>query len=142
MSAVVIYNNGAAEILGVVSPKKAITMVYRGVARIRDEKEGERFGPYPFPKSIELIRYVFPKWRYMKRIIHYSRKAVLERDGYICGYCYEYANTIDHIIPKCDGGQTNWLNTVACCRPCNTRKAGRTPQEAGMTLLTRPAMPA
>lgn len=142
MSAVVIYNNGAAEILGVVSVKKAITMIYRGVARVHNESEDGRFGPYPIPKSIELVRYVFPKWRYAKRIIHYSRKGVLERDGYICAYCYEYANTIDHVIPKCNGGETNWLNTVACCRPCNTRKAGRTPQEAGMRLMTRPALPA
>lgn len=142
MSAVVIYNNGAAEILGAVSHKKAITMVYRGVARIRDESEGERFGPYPLPKSIELVRYIFPKWRYIKRVIHYSRKGVLERDGYICAYCHEYANTIDHVVPKCNGGTSDWMNTVACCKPCNVRKAGRTPQEAGMKLLNRPAMPA
>ena len=141
MSAVIIYNGGGTEILGAVTVRKAITMIYRGVAYIKVETE-DRFGPYPVPKSIELNRYIFPKWKYSKRILHYSRKGVLERDGYICAYCYEYANTIDHVIPKCNGGNSDWLNTVACCRSCNAKKAGRTPQEAGMKLLNKPVMPA
>jgi len=142
MSAVIVYNGGGSEILGAVSIKKAITMLYRGVAYIKVESEDGRFGPYPIPHSIELIKYIFPKWKYQRRIIHYSRKGVLERDGYICAYCHGYANTIDHVIPKCNGGTSDWLNTVACCRPCNTRKAGRSPQEASMTLLNRPVAPA
>lgn len=142
MSAVIIYNGGGMEVLGAVTIKKSITMLHRGVARIRTSKEDGRFGPYPIPKSIELNRYVFPKWKYSKRILHYSRKGVLERDGYICSYCYEYANTIDHVIPKCDGGESSWLNTVACCKSCNTKKAGRTPEAAGMLLKNKPALPA
>ena len=142
MSAVIIYNNGGSEIMGAVSVKKAITMVYRGVSYIKVESEDGRFGPYPIPKSIELIKYIFPKWKYNRKPIHYSRKGVLERDGYICAYCHEYANTIDHVIPKCDGGGSSWLNTVACCRQCNTKKAGRTPEKAGMKLLNKPVQPA
>jgi hypothetical protein len=141
MAAVIIYNNGGSEILGAVSVRKAITMVYRGVAYIKVEADGS-FGPYPVPKSIELIKYIFPKWKYNKRILHYSRKGVLERDGYICAYCFEYANTIDHVIPKCDGGESTWLNTVACCKKCNTKKAGRTPESAGMVLRNKPVQPA
>lgn len=128
--------------MGAVSVKKAITMVYRGVAYIKVEAEDGRFGPYPIPKSIELFKYIFPKWKYNPKPIHYSRKGVLERDGYICAYCHGYANTIDHVIPKCDGGETSWLNTVASCRPCNTQKAGRTPQKAGMILRNKPVQPA
>ena len=139
---IIVYNNGASEILGAVTIKKAITMIYRGVARIHTKDQDKKFGPYNRPKSIELTRYIFPKWRYEKRIIHYSRKGVLERDGYICAYCFEYANTIDHVIPKCDGGASDWMNTVACCKSCNTKKAGRTPEGAGMILKNKPVKPA
>ena len=141
MRTVILYNGGSNEVLGVISIKKAATMLYRKVAIVRTGYSGENFGPYPRPKTIELVRYVFPKWKYSKRIVHYSRRGVLERDGHICAYCHEYANTIDHVIPKCNGGTSDWLNTVACCRPCNTRKAGRTPGEAGMTLLNKPVLP-
>ena len=142
MGTVILYNGDGNEILGAVSIKKAITMLHRNVAIIRTDYPDQLFGPYPKPKTIKLIRYIFPRWRYEKRIIHYSRKGVLERDGYICAYCHEYANTIDHVIPKCNGGASDWLNTVACCKRCNTIKAGRTPQEARMTLLNKPALPA
>jgi len=30
---------------------------------------------------------------------------------------------------------------VCACVPCNLRKGGRTPEQAGMTLLARPARP-
>ena len=29
---------------------------------------------------------------------------------------------------------TNWHNTVASCKPCNSFKANRTPEQAGMSL--------
>ena len=31
--------------------------------------------------------------------------------------------TIDHIIPKSKGGDTNWLNVTTCCKSCNLSKA-------------------
>ena len=35
----------------------------------------------------------------------------------------------------------NWENIVTACLKCNVRKGGRTPQEAGMKLLTPPKKP-
>ena len=35
-----------------------------------------------------------------------------------------------------------WLNIVLSCRPCNARKADKTPEEAGMRLLVKPSKPA
>ena len=36
---------------------------------------------------------------------------------------------------------TEWTNIVTCCYLCNRQKGGRTPREAGMSLLAQPAQP-
>ena len=65
------------------------------------------------------------------------RNAVFERDDYTCRYCgnKEYDRQwliLEHIEPK---GPASLENLVTACRPCNSRKGGRTPEEAGMVLL-------
>ena len=65
-------------------------------------------------------------------------ESVLERDNYVCIYCGGDASTIDHMIPKSKGGLTVAKNCVAACKQCNSKKADRTPEEAGMPLLYRP----
>jgi 5-methylcytosine-specific restriction endonuclease McrA len=42
---------------------------------------------------------------------------------------------IDHIIPVSQGGDSTLDNLVTACRRCNRKKAARTPEEAGMTVL-------
>lgn len=61
---------------------------------------------------------------------------ILRRDGYRCQYvgCNNRGDTVDHVKPVCQGGLSTWSNLVACCQPCNTRKGGRTPEQAGMQL--------
>ena len=67
------------------------------------------------------------------------RKYVKDRDNNTCQYCgsKEKIGT-DHIIPKCRGGSHDFDNIVACCKSCNSKKGGRTPEEAGMRLAKRP----
>jgi 5-methylcytosine-specific restriction endonuclease McrA len=48
---------------------------------------------------------------------------------------------VDHVVPRAQGGQDTWLNTVAACAEDNHRKANRTPEEAGMALLRQPFEP-
>jgi hypothetical protein len=76
----------------------------------------------------------------------WSRRGVLERDGYRCAYCGAKADTVDHILPRCRCrcGQANtWLNTAAACAACNQRKGDRTLAEAGMRFRAdfRPYVP-
>lgn len=49
-----------------------------------------------------------------------------------CAYCgrkmntikgHSYQFTVDHIIPKSNGGTNSPLNRLPCCRTCNTMKA-------------------
>jgi HNH endonuclease len=75
----------------------------------------------------------------------YGKAKVIKRDRGTCAYCGERfdarALTVDHIVPASRGGRLSWMNTVAACRACNSRKADRTPDEARMPLLFAPFVP-
>ena len=47
----------------------------------------------------------------------------------------------DRCMPASKGGATSWMNLVAACKPCNHRKADRTPEAAGMKLHYVPYVP-
>lgn len=70
---------------------------------------------------------------------------VFFRDNYTCQYCGERKQqrelTLDHVFPKSRGGKSSWLNLTTACQACNNKKADRTPEEAGMTLLSTPTRP-
>jgi len=84
-------------------------------------------------------------YRHIIKKARYSSKVVFYRDNYVCSYCgknfVKSKLTIDHIIPRSKGGKTDWMNCVTCCKGCNNRKRNRTPEEAGMPLLTKPFVP-
>ncbi|WP_265521202.1 HNH endonuclease [Oerskovia flava] len=142
MTDVIIYNLGGGQVLGRVSLRHAIRMLHRKVAAVHEAVEGETFGPYQRPRSVELVRYVHARWVYERTgAVPYSRAALLRRDRHRCAYCGAYATTMDHVVPRCQGGRTTWLNAVAACEPCNADKGGRTPEEAGMVLRVRPFTP-
>lgn len=63
---------------------------------------------------------------------------VFARDGGACRYCGSLDNpTFDHVAPRCQGGGDEAENLVVACRSCNSRKGGRTPEQAGMALLVQ-----
>ncbi len=74
-----------------------------------------------------------------------SNHELFRRDAYLCMYCGEqYTDgqlTRDHVIPLSQGGKDVWSNVVAACRDCNTRKGGRTPEQAHTPLLAVPFAP-
>ncbi len=74
-----------------------------------------------------------------------NNDALFSRDGFLCMYCGDRPNSEalsrDHITPISRGGRDTWTNVVTACKRCNNHKAGRTPEEAGMSLLAVPFMP-
>jgi hypothetical protein len=143
MSATVtVYNMGGQEVLGRVGLQHAIKMVYQGKALIKETVPGRKFGKFDLPKAVELLRYVYARWKYDRTgEVPFSKRGVLRRDNYICAYCGGHGDTVDHILPKWQGNSASWMNSVAACRPCNQKKGGRSPKEAGMKLRFSPRVP-
>lgn len=144
---VIVYNQGGVELLGRVKLQQAIRMLHLHKATVMESVPGETFGQFPLPKAIELVRYVFSKWKYeITGKVPFRKIGVLRRDNFTCAYCgkkgQKIVNTVDHVFPKWQGGTLTWNNAVASCQPCNGRKAGRTPEEAGMPIkYARPYTP-
>lgn len=74
-----------------------------------------------------------------------TNAALFARDQHLCLYCgHEFHRshlTRDHVHPLSRGGRDVWENVVAACFSCNSKKGGRTPQQAGMPLLAVPYRP-
>ena len=88
------------------------------------------------PKVIVLNRYV----KVPDRIYRPNRRNIFIRDNYMCAYCLKELTSeeisVDHIIPKSKGGKETWTNLITACKNCNCKKGNRTPEEAGMKILT------
>jgi len=80
-----------------------------------------------------------------KRGVKFSRLNVYQRDGYRCQYCGNKlpvaALSYDHVVPRAAGGRTDWFNIVTSCKMCNTRKADKSCDDAGMWPLCAPVRP-
>lgn len=65
-------------------------------------------------------------YRRLPNRVAFTRFNVFLRDRFRCQYCDELFEapelTFDHVVPRCNGGQTSWDNVCAACRPCNGRK--------------------
>ena len=93
------------------------------------------------PEVICLARYD----RLPGAAVTFSRRNVAKRDHHACQYCGAQPGaasiTIDHVMPRSQGGASSWTNCVAACVRCNTLKADRTPDQAAMKLRRRPVRP-
>lgn len=60
-----------------------------------------------------------------------TRAFVLARDDETCQYCHAKSVplTVDHIIPRVQGGSDDLNNLIAACIPCNCSKGGNRPEE-------------
>lgn len=77
--------------------------------------------------------------------VTFSRRNVFKRDKMTCQYCGKQPGseelTIDHVVPRAQGGQSTWTNCVLACVACNSKKADRTPAQARMKLRKEPVRP-
>jgi 5-methylcytosine-specific restriction endonuclease McrA len=144
MEAVIVLNAGY-EFMGLVSWQRALTLLFTG--KVEVVKESNRCvrtvsRTFRVPAVIRLIKFIRQIYR---REVPFSRKNILTRDGFSCQYCgrdFQSGDlTVDHIVPKVQGGPNEWTNVVACCRACNIKKGGRTPRQAGMQLVRKPFKP-
>jgi 5-methylcytosine-specific restriction endonuclease McrA len=93
------------------------------------------------PRVIVLIRYE----GVIRKEAKFNRINIFRRDGGACQYCTKKFSrselTIDHVVPRSQGGRSVWDNVVCCCVDCNRKKGGRTPEQSRMRLKRRPKKP-
>lgn len=149
----VLLLNASYEPLAVIPKQRALSLLVRGrVEAVTNEIHAVNGASRTFtiPTVLRLRRYVNVPMRGAR----WSRRAVLQRDGYRCIFCGIQVGdkrkrvtltrqdfTLDHLIPRSRGGKNTWGNTACACAPCNQRKGDRAPDEAGMALLWEPKTP-
>jgi hypothetical protein len=93
------------------------------------------------PRIVRLMLYD----RLPRQTVKFNRRNIYARDHNRCQYCGKKLPTtelsLDHILPRSQGGKSTWENIVCCCVKCNVRKGGRRPDEASMRLIALPIKP-
>lgn len=138
----VLVLNASYEAINICSARKAMTLIIKGAATVQDNSELQMHSgcaTWAVPSVIRLVE--FRKIPIRNRAL--SRRGILARDRNRCQYCdrqllHAQDITLDHIIPRCKGGESLWENLVTCCQPCNLKKGSKTPEEAGMRLKHQP----
>jgi 5-methylcytosine-specific restriction endonuclease McrA len=154
----------------VVNVRRAISMVFQELAEIIALEEG-RYTNYDFDSWLEIselkknfepeahdwihtvhlsiavpriVRLLFYD-RLPRSTVKLNRRNIFARDQNRCQYCGKKFSTsdlsLDHVVPRSLGGEASWENLVCACLKCNVKKGGRPPQQAGMTLITKPIKP-
>ncbi len=122
----------------------AVTMSFLGKVDVLEEYDEDIRSPSLAIKAPAVVRLRRPLGG-MKRGVKFSRINVFARDEFRCQYCgvrrQVHELNYDHVVPRVQGGKTVWENIVTSCYACNSRKRGRTPDQAGMRLLRAPVKP-
>jgi 5-methylcytosine-specific restriction endonuclease McrA len=93
------------------------------------------------PRIIRLVAYE----KLPKQTVKFNRRNIFARDNNQCQYCGRKYPTnelsLDHVIPRSQGGVSTWDNIVCACVSCNVKKGGRTPKQAHLSLVRKPEKP-
>ena len=125
--------------------QRAVTLLWEGKVEVIEEYENRVVRSVTLEFKVPSVIRFLRKIRDRKRAVKFSRENVYARDKGCCQYCSSRVPraeaTYDHVTPRSQGGQTTWENVVIACTPCNQRKGGRTPGQAGMHLRVQPVKP-
>ncbi len=125
--------------------QRAITLLFLGKVEVLEEYEDKTIRSVTFEVKMPSVIRFFRLLKRRKPVIRFSRENVYARDQGCCQYCGQKVTraeaTYDHVLPRSQGGGTNWENIVIACVPCNQVKGGRTPQQARMKLKSVPVKP-
>jgi 5-methylcytosine-specific restriction endonuclease McrA len=153
----------------VINARRAFSLLIRNLAEVISVEDG-RYTNYDFNTWTELSNYreLFGKeydWvrtvrmhiavpkiirllgydRLPQQSVKLNRRNIYARDRNTCQYCGNRYPTselsIDHVVPRAQGGKSTWANLVCACVSCNSRKGGHTPTQARMRLIRRPVQP-
>ena len=170
LSSSVLLLNRLYMAIRVISAKRAMTLVFRDLAEVVSVEDGNYLS-YDFDSWIEVsqaraefeperhdwirtVRFQIAVPRIIRLLtydklprtsVKLNRRDIFARDHNCCQYCGRRFATselsIDHVVPRSQGGTTTWTNVVCACTGCNVRKGGRTPAQARMRLINHPRRP-
>lgn len=128
--------------LTVCSVQRAFLLIFLQKAEMISEVKEKRLRTinksFPFPSVIKIKHYINIPY---KGVVM-SRQNIFKRDGGVCQYCGTNKElTIDHVIPRSQGGKSTWTNLVTACKRCNSRKSDYTLEKAGLKLAKPPVKP-
>lgn len=121
--------NSSYEPINITSWRRAIVLLLKEKAQVLSNR------------VIRLLNYVKVP---ISKIISCkpSRAMIYKRDNDTCQYCGATTRlTIDHVIPRCRGGQDTWENLVVACSSCNTKKGNTLLEQTSMKLVRTPRPP-
>lgn len=126
----------------VVNAKKAIILVCLDKVEIiesRDFHVRSQFTSWPMPSVIRLVHFI----RIPKKRVELTRHNIFRRDGFQCQYCGTKKGpfTLDHVVPRSQGGLDSWENLVCACLVCNNKKGDKSLERAHLKLLKKPKKP-
>jgi 5-methylcytosine-specific restriction endonuclease McrA len=135
--------NQSYEPLNVCRARRALSLIFSGKAEMLENGYGYIHTAnqiFPIPSVIKLANLI-KRPRPQPKL---TRVEIFNRDHYTCQYCGKTSSqlTLDHVMPRHQGGRHTWENLVSACGPCNRKKAGRTPEQARMKLHQIPVRPA
>ncbi|MCK9355849.1 MAG: HNH endonuclease [Dehalococcoidia bacterium] len=142
IDAPVLVLNQGFEPHDVCRTRRAIVLVFCGKAELVEDSRGmvhSISASFAIPSVIRLTQRV-RRPEHERRL---TRVEVFTRDRFTCQYCGRVTRdlTLDHVMPRSQGGEHSWENVVSACKLCNRKKGGRTPDEAGMKLMSVPRRP-
>src|SRR6266536_3759570 len=162
----VLVLNRLWQAVNICSARRAFALIYAGHAHVVSSDDANNFMTHDFESwrdfsmtapEHEMVTTISWKIRVPrvivllffdhmpKKEVKFTRHNIFERDKNTCQYCgrvFERKDlNLDHVIPRDRGGPTTWENIVCSCIECNTLKANRTPQEAGMHMVRKPKRP-
>jgi len=146
MDSVIVLNSDYSFMCN-VDWKRSIVLLYQGKAETVKETDKvihnyNKTCSFIVPRIIRLIRYVT---QVFKNKIPYSKGNIFLRDNYTCQYCGEVMAkkdcTIDHVVPKANGGRSSWENCVTSCKLCNNYKGDTELNKIDINLKREPKQP-
>lgn len=133
------------EPLNTISWKRAVSLLTLGKVEIVEEYDDQQIRTSSLILKMPAVVRLVNMFRRSKQRVRYRKQNVFARDRWTCQYCGERKPaaelTVDHVVPRAQGGRTEWENVTTSCRECNSAKADRTPQQARMRLRSKPYRP-
>ena len=118
--------NASYEPLNITDWKRAVVLLLKEKAQLLSAR---------VIRLVNYIRIPFSKIMSQKP----TRSMIYERDEHTCQYCGSKKHlSIDHVIPRCRGGEDTWENLVVACSSCNVKKGSTPLEQTGMKLMKTP----